>query len=75
MSTGQITLDIIEAARIAGQHPATIRRYVNTGVLPHFRIGGKIHIRPAALAEFLVRQQSNLPHISRVKLPRSVMVP
>jgi excisionase family DNA binding protein len=49
----EATLTLLDAARAAGVHPATIRRAILRGELPHFRIFGKIRVRRDELEHFL----------------------
>jgi hypothetical protein len=57
MRTGEFpeTLNLLDAARAAGVHPATIRRAILRGELPHFRVFGKIRVRPEDLERLLFR--------------------
>lgn len=44
MSNSRQIFNVVAAAAYLGVHPNTIRRYVNDGYLPAFRLGVK-HIR------------------------------
>lgn len=52
------TLTLEETARVLGVCPATVRRYTNRGVLPHFRtIGQQRRFRLSDVLVFLERQE------------------
>jgi excisionase family DNA binding protein len=46
-------LTIEQAAVELDKSPVTIRRYVQTGKLTHYRIGGEVRIDPADIAAFI----------------------
>ena len=46
-------LTIEQAAVELDKSPVTIRRYVQTGKLAHYRIGGEVRIDPADIAAFI----------------------
>lgn len=52
------TLTLEETARVLGVCPATVRRYTNRGVLPHFRtVGQQRRFRLSDVLLFLERQE------------------
>jgi len=46
-------LTIEQAAVELDKSPVTIRRYVQTGKLAHYRIGGEVRIDPVDIAAFI----------------------
>ncbi len=51
-------LTVVQAAEVAKVHPQTIRRWLNEGLEGYrWGKGGRVMIRPAALARFLEEHQ------------------
>lgn len=48
-----VGLSLLEAARLLGIHPDTLRRAVRRGELQHTRVLGKIRIQPQDLEQFV----------------------
>lgn len=49
------SLKLLEASRIAGCHPSTLRRKIQRGEIPAFRLFGRIRIGREDLQSYLAR--------------------
>lgn len=58
-SAGAGYLSVEEAARIAGVHPATIREWVKTGLLPRHQAGRHLRILRTDLDRFMASGKSD----------------
>lgn len=50
-----------QAAAALGIVPATLRRWLQAGALPHYRIGKKIWLDPADVQAFIMRHRVSAP--------------
>jgi len=53
ISQSGAVLSVPEAARLLGVTPATAYSWIRSGDLPHIRLGGRIRVPTALLAEML----------------------
>jgi excisionase family DNA binding protein len=54
-------LDLMEAARVVGCHPVTLRRAIARGELSYFRLFGRIRILSEDLDAFVARTYQRAP--------------
>jgi len=56
LSDAASCLTVVEAAKHCGVHPETVKRWISSGTLLAFKLGGSWRIRPAQVDAFLKAQ-------------------
>jgi excisionase family DNA binding protein len=56
-----LSLSLVEAARIVGCHPITLRRAIARGELSYLRLFGRIRVLPEDLQAFVARTYHPTP--------------
>jgi len=59
-------LKVDKAAVIVDVAPLTVRRWIDSGLLPAYRIGGVVRIRPADLRAYIEARRHPAPKASKV---------
>ncbi len=69
-------LTVMQAAKQLSVHPSTIRRWIDRGRLPAYRLGDKrIGLRPSDLARLVALRPARLEHKGRMKQSGLPVIP